>query len=159
MKATGIIRRIDDLGRIAIPKEIRRRLHIREGDPLEFFFDSESIVLKKYLPVGEWVDHVAQTARKLSLVFAVYVGDALIEANRLGVFDNALPDEWLECRKATSGLNNGHGDFVMVFPIMVDGKQNGCFVVLDDLSSAEARRQIFNQGTAIAAMAEAELEE
>ena len=50
MKATGIVRRIDDLGRIVVPKEIRRTLRIREGDPLEIFTDREGeIILKKYL--------------------------------------------------------------------------------------------------------------
>ena len=49
MKATGIVRRIDDLGRIVIPKEIRRTLHIRESDPLEIFTDKEGqVILKKY---------------------------------------------------------------------------------------------------------------
>ncbi|MDR2357331.1 MAG: AbrB/MazE/SpoVT family DNA-binding domain-containing protein [Oscillospiraceae bacterium] len=55
MKATGIVRRIDDLGRIVIPKEIRRTLRIREGDPLEIFTERDgSVVFKKYSPVGEW---------------------------------------------------------------------------------------------------------
>ena len=54
MKATGIVRRIDDLGRIVIPKEIRRTLRIREGDPLEIFTDREGkVILKKYSPIGE----------------------------------------------------------------------------------------------------------
>src|SRR6056297_1277672 len=54
MKATGIVRRIDDLGRVVIPKEIRRNLHIREGEPLEIFVDKEGeIILKKYSPIGE----------------------------------------------------------------------------------------------------------
>lgn len=54
MKATGIVRRIDDLGRIVIPKEIRRTLHIRESDPLEIYTDREGeIILKKYSPIGE----------------------------------------------------------------------------------------------------------
>ena len=54
MKATGIVRRIDGLGRVVIPKEIRRTLRIREGDPLEIFTDNEgSIILKKYSLVGE----------------------------------------------------------------------------------------------------------
>ena len=49
IKATGIVRRIDDLGRIVIPKEIRRAMRIYEGDPLEIFFDTDhNIVLKKY---------------------------------------------------------------------------------------------------------------
>ena len=69
MKATGIVRRIDDLGRIVIPKEIRRTLRIREGDALEIFTDREGeIILKKYSPLGEmgsfadqYVESLAQT--------------------------------------------------------------------------------------------------
>ncbi|MCI7812813.1 MAG: AbrB/MazE/SpoVT family DNA-binding domain-containing protein, partial [Robinsoniella sp.] len=54
MKATGIVRRIDDLGRVVIPKEIRRTLRIREGDPLEIFTDRQGeVILKKYSPIGE----------------------------------------------------------------------------------------------------------
>ncbi len=54
MKATGIVRRIDDLGRVVVPKEIRRTLRIREGDPLEIFTDRDGeIILKKYSPIGE----------------------------------------------------------------------------------------------------------
>ena len=54
MRATGIVRRIDDLGRVVVPKEIRRTLRIREGDPLEIFTDREGeIILKKYSPIGE----------------------------------------------------------------------------------------------------------
>ena len=54
MKATGIVRRIDDLGRIVIPKEIRRTMRIREGDPMEIFTNREGeILLKKYSPMGE----------------------------------------------------------------------------------------------------------
>lgn len=57
MKATGIVRRIDDLGRVVIPKEIRRTLRIREGDPLEIFTDREGgVILKKYSPIGELSD-------------------------------------------------------------------------------------------------------
>ena len=54
MKATGIVRRIDELGRIVVPKEIRRVLRIREGDPLEIFTDKDGeIVLKKFSPIGK----------------------------------------------------------------------------------------------------------
>ena len=54
MKATGIVRRIDDLGRVVIPKEIRRTLRLREGTPLEIFTDREGeIILKKYSPMVE----------------------------------------------------------------------------------------------------------
>lgn len=54
MKATGIVRRIDDLGRVVVPKEIRRTLRIREGDPLEIYTNNDgSVILKKYSPIGE----------------------------------------------------------------------------------------------------------
>ena len=54
MKATGIVRRIDDLGRVVIPKEIRRTMRIREGDPLEIYTDSDGeVIFKKYSPIGE----------------------------------------------------------------------------------------------------------
>ena len=54
MKATGIVRRIDDLGRVVIPKEIRKTLRIREGDPLEIFTAKDGeVILKKYSPIGE----------------------------------------------------------------------------------------------------------
>lgn len=69
MKATGIVRRIDDLGRIVIPKEIRRTLRIRESDPLEIFTDHEgSIILKKYSPIGEMGSFAKQYAESLSQV-------------------------------------------------------------------------------------------
>lgn len=67
LKATGVVRRIDDLGRIVIPKEIRRTLRIREGDPLEIFTDKEGeIILKKYSPIGELSEFATQYAEALA---------------------------------------------------------------------------------------------
>ncbi|MBR6477508.1 MAG: AbrB/MazE/SpoVT family DNA-binding domain-containing protein [Lachnospiraceae bacterium] len=69
MKATGIVRRIDDLGRIVIPKEIRRTLHIREADALEIFTDAEGqVILKKYSPIGEMTAFAKQYAENLAQV-------------------------------------------------------------------------------------------
>lgn len=66
MKATGIVRRIDDLGRVVIPKEIRRTLRIREGDPLEIFTDREGeIILKKYSPINELGNFATEYAEAL----------------------------------------------------------------------------------------------
>ena len=72
MKATGIVRRIDDLGRVVIPKEIRRTMHIREGAPLEIFTDTQGgVIFKKYSPIGElgpytkqYVDVLSRTSGK-----------------------------------------------------------------------------------------------
>ena len=67
MKATGVVRRIDDLGRIVIPKEIRRTLRIKEGDPLEIFTDREGeVILKKYSPIGELSEFATGYAETLS---------------------------------------------------------------------------------------------
>lgn len=75
MKATGIVRRIDDLGRVVIPKEIRRTMRIREGEPLEIFVDREGeVILKKYSPIGELNQ------------FAQEYADALAEETNHAVF-------------------------------------------------------------------------
>lgn len=67
MKATGVVRRIDDLGRVVIPKEIRKTLRIKEGEPLEIFTDKEGqIILKKYSPIGELSEFAAGYAETLS---------------------------------------------------------------------------------------------
>ena len=67
MKATGIVRRIDDLGRVVIPKEIRRTLRLREGTPLEIFTDREGeIILKKYSPMVELAAFAGQYAEAMS---------------------------------------------------------------------------------------------
>ena len=67
MKATGIVRRIDDLGRVVIPKEIRRTMRIREGDPLEIYTDRDGeVTFKKYSPMGEIADFAAQLCDTLT---------------------------------------------------------------------------------------------
>ncbi|MDO4582117.1 MAG: stage V sporulation protein T [Bacillota bacterium] len=76
MKATGIVRRIDDLGRVVIPKEIRRNMKLRDGDPLEIFVNREGeIILKKYSPIGElanfareYADSICETLNKPVLI-------------------------------------------------------------------------------------------
>ncbi len=66
MRATGIVRRIDDLGRVVIPKEIRKTLRIREGDPLEIFTAKDGeVILKKYSPIGEMTEFSQEYAETL----------------------------------------------------------------------------------------------
>lgn len=66
MKATGIVRRMDELGRVVIPKEIRRTLRIREGDPLELFTDRDELMLKKYSPIASIEKFSEGTAKSLN---------------------------------------------------------------------------------------------
>lgn len=67
MKATGIVRRIDDLGRVVIPKEIRRTMRIREGDPLEIYTNPDGeVIFKKYSAINEMSEGAAQAAEVIS---------------------------------------------------------------------------------------------
>lgn len=117
MKATGIVRRIDDLGRVVIPKEIRRTLRIREGDPLEIFTDREGgVILKKYSPIGELTDFSKDYAESLqnSIGHIVVIADkdAFISAS------GAPKKDYIE-RKISSELENIIDDRKAV--LIVDG--------------------------------------
>ena len=86
MKATGIVRRIDDLGRVVIPKELRRTMRLREGAPLEIFTDKDGeLIFKKYSPIGELSDFAADLCESLRAVSetaaAVCDRDGVIAAN------------------------------------------------------------------------------
>lgn len=88
----GIVRRIDDLGRIVVPKEIRRTLRIREGDPLEIFTDREGeIILKKYSPIGELSQFAGEYAESLAHTTGYLVlitdGDHVVAASGSGKRD------------------------------------------------------------------------
>ena len=103
MKATGIVRRIDDLGRIVIPKEIRRTMRIREGDPMEIFTSREGeILLKKYSPVGELGEFAAALAESMAQTLGELVcvtdRDYVIAAAGTGKkeFEGKLLDEQLQ---------------------------------------------------------------
>lgn len=95
MKATGVVRRIDDLGRVVIPKEIRRTLRIKEGDPLEIFTDKEGeVILKKYSPIGELSEFAAEYAETLTKTTGhiTYITDK----DTVIAVSGASKKEWLE---------------------------------------------------------------
>ena len=101
MKATGIVRRIDDLGRVVIPKEIRRTLRIREGDSLEIFTDREGeIILKKYSPIGEMShfakDYAESLAGTLGCTICITDHDQIIAAAGYG--KKELQDKYITKR-------------------------------------------------------------
>ena len=97
MKATGIVRRIDDLGRVVIPKEIRRTLRIREGDPLEIFTDTDGVVIfKKYSPVGEMSDFASQYVEVLSK--AVNMPALVVDRDHVVAVAGVSRKEFLERR-------------------------------------------------------------
>lgn len=96
MRATGIVRRIDELGRVVIPKEIRRTLRIREGDPLEIYTDRDGeVILKKYSPIGEMSsfakDYTESLFRSLGHIAAICDRDQVVAAS--GVSKKDLADK------------------------------------------------------------------
>ncbi len=101
MKATGIVRRIDELGRVVVPKEIRRTLRIREGDPLEIFTDREGgVILKKYSPIGEMGEFAKQftesIAKNVGSIALICDRDAVISVSggsRKEYLDRAVTKE------------------------------------------------------------------
>ncbi len=138
MKPTGIVRRLDDLGRIVMPKELRKTLHIRDGDPLEIYVDGNSMMLKKYAPKGE----IGAFAQDYAITLATVTGHIALIADA-GAFvagagvhqrvflDKPVPDNWLnESKKSKSGvfaeaIEDGTSRTVVYCNIVAAGKVAG----------------------------------
>ena len=119
MKATGIVRRIDELGRVVIPKEIRRTLRIREGDPLEIFTEREgNIILKKYSPIGElneyanqFTEAISRALGKVALICDKDVVIAAAGANKKDYFEKPISramQSLIENRQALTATENSN---------------------------------------------------
>ena len=157
MKATGIVRRIDDLGRVVIPKEIRRTLRIRDGDPLEIYTEKDGeVIFKKYSPVGELSDFAAQICEALyksgDCVAAVCDRDSVIAC--AGVPKKELVDkrisggltEIMDSRKLYTATQRAEIPFAegeeilylsVAAPIVSEGDIMGCVVFVAKQSSPE----------------------
>ncbi len=103
MKATGIVRRIDDLGRVVIPKEIRRTMRIREGDPLEIFTNNGEVVFKKYSPMGEMASFAIDLAAAISLGSELEI--AICDRDHCIAIGSGVSKNLLE-KEITSDLEN-----------------------------------------------------
>lgn len=151
MKATGIVRRIDDLGRVVIPKEIRRTMRIREGDPLEIYTDREGeVIFKKYSPIGELTAFAAQYAETLyktcNLEVIICDRDAVIAVAgvpKKEYMDKSLSPELEEIMQGRSVYRAGADGNVIyptndegsshiscAMPIISEGDVVGCVVAL-----------------------------
>ena len=151
MKATGIVRRIDDLGRIVIPKEIRRTLKIREGDPLEIYTEKDGgVIFRKYSPMGDLQDFAAQICESIGSntghVAAVSDRDSIIAlhgAPKRDLMDKPNSrelDRLMEQRRnyryqdgdtplrATDGAEKYH--LGVAAPILSQGDLMGCVMLL-----------------------------
>ena len=158
MKATGIVRRIDDLGRVVIPKEIRRTMRIREGDPLEIYTDREGeVIFKKYSPIGELSGFAAQYAETLyktcNLAVVISDRDAVIfirdRVNASGsdeleaVIEGRGMYAWREGGERYSAIREKTSHFVScAMPIISEGDVVGCVASLVDQDSDRPRESV-----------------
>ncbi|MEK4222157.1 MULTISPECIES: stage V sporulation protein T [Bacillus] len=150
MKATGIVRRIDDLGRVVIPKEIRRTLRIREGDPLEIFVDRDGeVILKKYSPISELGDFAKEYGQALydSLGCSILIcdRDAVISVagvskkeylnkNISDLIENAMEERQsvIQTNQGEVSFVDGHEETVQSYtiaPIIANGDPIGAVIV------------------------------
>ena len=128
MKATGIVRRVDDLGRVVIPKEIRRTLRIREGDPLEIFIEKDCVCFQKYSALGSMDDKVIRIALTMATnsgLRPIAIYDTVSKVCGLENFPAYVSSEW-ERENKPFEYNNTYG----VYPITTDGERMG-YVVCD----------------------------
>ena len=155
MKATGVVRRIDDLGRVVIPKEIRKTLRIKEGDPLEIFTDKEGeVILKKYSPIGElsefatgYAETLAKTTGHIACitdkdtVIAVSGGSKkeYLEQNLSPELEQLLEDNEIYTSNENNNIalpitkndnNEKKYNSQVVYPIISDGDVIGSVVLL-----------------------------
>ena len=120
MKATGIVRRIDDLGRVVIPKELRRTLRIREGDPLEIYTTSDGeVIFKKYSPIGELGDFAADYAETLAKTSGH--GTCITDRDNI-IAVSGIPKKGLIEKPVSSDLENVMNEKI-VFNIRTDNKK------------------------------------
>ena len=95
MKATGIVRRMDDLGRVVVPKELRRTMKISEGTPLEIFIDKDgSIIFRKYSPVGELNESAKNMAECISAATATASSQRQVSRKRI-CWISLSPSNWM----------------------------------------------------------------
>ena len=166
MKATGIVRRVDDLGRIVIPKEIRRTLKIREGDPLEIYTEKDGgVIFRKYSPMGELLDFATQICEAIAdntgRVAAVSDRDSIIalsgapKRELLEKNNSKELDKLMENRRAyrytgedallpvAEGVGRYH--LGVAVPILCQGDLIGCVMLLlaeNERPMGEAEQQL-----------------
>lgn len=152
MKATGIVRRIDDLGRVVIPKEIRRTMRIREGDPLEIYTDRDGeVIFKKYSPIGSLSDFATQYAETLTKTcgFPVCITDkdsiiAVSGASKKEFYDKRVSADvervmeekssYVSDGSKTAYVTDSNSKYMagVISPIMAEGDIIGNVIIMKD---------------------------
>ncbi|MEG0823334.1 MAG: AbrB/MazE/SpoVT family DNA-binding domain-containing protein [Erysipelotrichaceae bacterium] len=138
MKATGVVRRLDDLGRIVIPKEIRKNFRIKEGDNIEFYIEKDHIVIQKYNTLDAYKEELTNICNILTGLYGlhiIFVEDEIVPVSDLSIVDSfakrivvhspvAFDSELVYCDD--SSRYDG-----MIFPVCSYGDYFGSFIMFD----------------------------
>lgn len=136
MKATGIVRRLDDLGRLVIPKEIRKQYQLKEGDSIEFYIENEKIVLEKYDVLTSKESDILKICETLQTIYKTkvfYIHQSILGSNKevtsrfiekCTVYRNT-PFKEEKIFKNDEKMESG-----VIYPIVIEGYWQGSFVVL-----------------------------
>lgn len=160
MKATGIVRRLDDLGRLVIPKEIRKQYRLKEGDSIEFYIDEDKIVIQKHDILSRNMEEINIMCDTLSAMYqnkVFFIQDEWLNANNYKLCDSFLS------KTHVHRITMFHGDRVfendiayyngIIYPVIAFGDWYGAFVILynkrvlskEELYAVEAYTQLLTR--------------
>lgn len=144
MKATGIVRRLDDLGRLVIPKEIRKQYHMKEGDTIEFFIDNERIVIQKFDVMSK---HLEEITIMCDTLHAIYQNTVFfIQEDCMVKVDNKIHENFFQSAE-THRMKKFENERIykdsmqryrgLIYPVTACGDWYGSFIILFDKRELE----------------------
>lgn len=161
MKETGILRRIDELGRIVVPKEIRKKLKIREGDNLDIFVSEDNVILRKYSPLNDLeailtilldafkkINNVAIVVTDLSKIIASTKSEIYVDEPITELFTELLNQkEQVQINKSMNVLiteNYKTNQNLLIKPIVIYGDLFGAVILFNDFDSINSQQEILD---------------
>ncbi|MEF9962407.1 MAG: AbrB/MazE/SpoVT family DNA-binding domain-containing protein [Erysipelotrichaceae bacterium] len=160
MKSTGIVRRLDDLGRLVIPKEIRKQFRLKEGDSIEFYIDQDKIIIQKFDLLSRYEEEIKIMCETLQSMYqnsVVYIQDDVISSHNLSIRDLFMKRAKVH-RMTTFDQEAIYNEQKTLFsgclyPVIANGDWYGTFIVifdqrimkLDELSALEAFTKVLSR--------------
>lgn len=138
MKATGIVRRLDDLGRLVIPKEIRKQYHLKEGDSIEFYIENDKIILEKYDVLSSKENDILKICDTLQEIYKTKV--YYVHQSILGSNDEVNSNFLNKCHVYRTTIfkgekifrNDENSESGVIYPIVIEGYWQGSFIVISN---------------------------
>ena len=139
MKATGIVRRLDDLGRLVIPKEIRKQYRLKEGDSIEFFIDHDQIIIQKFDVMSKHMEEIEIMCDTLHAMYqntVLFIQEEWLQKKEIALKDSFLEECHIHRKKLFEEMRVFEGDpnayQGLIYPINAFGDWYGAFVIIYD---------------------------